>query len=176
MTNYHIFSPFFHIYSSLSFIHITSLSCTLSVFHRALFFKGPSYSALSEAPWQVKPSAEWDRQSPALRHWHWVDPHSEDTEGKGSNKHKSCQSCYGHKVCCNHAPNQGQPRTNRNPMISTITLFPNCRHERHNPSLSVLQHDKNKKSKSNPCEVKIAIFHVYKFLFIKLSVVQAERV
>ena len=59
-------------------------------------------------------------------------------------------------------------------MISTITLFPNCRHERCNPSLSVL-HPKSEKSKSNPFEVKISICHVYQLHFIKLSVVQAEK-
>lgn len=60
-------------------------------------------------------------------------------------------------------------------MISTITLFPNCRHERHNPSLSVLHPNKSEKSKSNPFEVKIAICHVYQLNFIKLSVIQAEK-
>ena len=59
-------------------------------------------------------------------------------------------------------------------MISTITLFPNCRHERYNPSLSVL-HPKSEKSMSNPFEVKISICHVYQLHFIKLSVVQAEK-
>lgn len=158
MTNDHIFSLFL---SRLSFIHTISLPCFLSLFHRALFFKGPSYSVLSEASWEVKPSAKEGKQTESCPEilWFWVDSHSEDTR-KGSNKHKSCQSCYGHKVCCNHTPSQGQPRTNRNLMISIITLFSNCRHERHHASLSVLHSNKSEKSKSNPFEVKTAICHV----------------
>lgn len=158
MTSDHIFPLFL---SHLSFIHTISLPCFLSPFQRALFFKGPSYSVLSEASWEVKPSAKEGKQTESCPEilWLWVDSHSEDTR-KGSNKHKSCQSCYGHKVCCNHTPSQGQPRTNRNLIISSITLFPNCRHERHHPSLSVLHPNKSEKSKSNPFEVKTAFCHV----------------
>ena len=55
MTNYHILPLFL---SHLSFVHTISLPCFLSLFHRALFFKGPSYSVLSEAPGEVKPIAK----------------------------------------------------------------------------------------------------------------------
>ena len=166
--------------SPLSF---TSLFCSYylsSLFpvplSQSIIFQRSYLPVLSEAPWEVKPSAKEGKQMGSCPEipWLWADSHSENTR-KGSNKHKSCQSCYGHKVCCNHTPSQGQPRTNRNLMISTITLFSNCRHERHNPSLSVLHLNKSEKSKSNPFEVKIAICHVYQFHFINLSAVQAEK-
>ena len=80
MTNDHIFPLFL---SHLSFIHTISLPCFLSLFHRALFFKGPSYSVLSEASWEVKPSAKEGKQTefcPEIL-WLWVDPHQR-TQGK----------------------------------------------------------------------------------------------
>lgn len=80
MTNYHIFPLFL---SHLSFVHTISLPCFLSLFHRALFFKGHTYQFYQRHHGKWSPvQKKVNRWDPALRYRDSEQTHIQRTQGK----------------------------------------------------------------------------------------------